>query len=623
MNRAGLNQLRKAIVSPVSVRRFAFAFFSLVAFTFTSEFDARQTHAQDSDSNSEIAEWIEQLSNVNSLVRESAKARLKLAGSSAYGPLDRNRKTGSLESRLLIEELLLQIKFSWVSPSDSPSVKNLMYGYADRKASDRIAIVDQLALLPTAQSWTALSKIVQFDRASDVSNRAARACLQALFVRDGITDRTALQFAKGKRRGQFGFQLDSIPSIERDSLRAVALVFCLATKFESIAKPTLKTQSAENKTSNERQASNEKREIAELLIGLPTSLQKPILQSAYQLCDQSPAAEKFLDEICIDVIQTDDTDVLETTIEALFVAERFDLIVDIFKAKSNLVSTQWIMPFILAETHYLRGETEAGNKIVTWAAGKSSPFEAARQRLPILNALTLESNGLVHSAEFLLSSDQGKKSLATELRLASYEIKINKFEAAFGRIEKALESPQLFPALKVQSYMLLAEIAKAKRDLQQQAEWLTKVLVIEPANAAAAVQLFLAAQSLSGDMQKIARQKVDVCIGIQRDRNRKATEMERSSIPAEQNIGEKNAQASANALAWLFANTGGDIEQALKFAKLAAQAIPSDSSTLDTLAFCHFKSGDQNAAIITQRHAVFLKPFDKSFQQRLKEYESR
>ena len=607
-------------------QRFAFAFFVLV--TFTSEFGPRQAQAQEKNSNADIAEWIKQLSNESSLVRQSAKARLELAGSTAYGQLDRNRNSGSLEAQLLVKEILQRIKFSWIGPTDSPAVKNLMYGYAERKASDRIAIVDQLALLPTTQSWNSLCKIVQFDRESDVSNRAANACLQALVVRDGITDRTALQFAKEQLIGEFAFPTESIHSIERDSLRTMAFVYSLAMKLERLVDPKVGTRAAEDqnakdKKSIDREKAAEKRKIAAVIMGLPTVLQKSILRSAYQLCVQSPAAEEFLDDIYMGVIQNDDTTLPETTIEALFVARRFDLIVDVFKTKPNLISSQWTMPFILAETHYLRGETEAGNKIVTWAAGKSSPFEAARQRLPILNALTLESNGLVHCAEFLLSSDKSKKSLATELRLASYEIKLKKNEDAFRRIEKALESPQLLPTLKVQSYLLLAELAEAEKNLQQQAAWLTKALAMEPSNAAAAVQLYRVAQELSGDTKKFARQRVDICIGIQRDQIRKAAQLKQSSVPAEQNIGERNTQRSANALAWLLANTGGDISQALKFAKLAVQTAPSDSSSLDTLAFCHFKSGNLKAAIITERRAIFLKPFDKGFQRRLREYESR
>ena len=281
------------------------------------------------------------------------------------------------------------------------------------------------------------------------------------------------------------------------------------------------------------------------------------------------------------------------------------------------------MPFVLAESHYLRGENELGNKIVSWAVSQSSPYDTEKQRLPVLNAIALESNGLIHSAEHLLGSDEKLKSLPTHLRLATYEIRIGKLNSAYDRIQTILESPQVITKIKSQSFRLLSEIAGAKNDVRQELDWLKKALNADPANAANAVRFYLAAQTLSDIDKKIAQQRIDVCIGIQRDRNRKAGKMEQSSIPAERNIGKKTMQKSSNALAWLLANTSEDIEEALNFARRAAVEPMQDSSILDTLAFCYFKSGNQKAAIIAQRQAVFLKPFDKGYRQRLRKYEEK
>ena len=223
----------------------------------------------------------------------------------------------------------------------------------------------------------------------------------------------------------------------------------------------------------------------------------------------------------------------------------------------------------------------------------------------------------------MLSSDEKLKSLPTQLRLATYEIRIGKLNSAYDRIQNVLESPQVITKIKTQSYRLLSDIAGAKNDVRQEFDWLKKALNADPANAANAVRFYLAAQTLSDIDKKIAQQRIDVCIGIQRDRNRKAGKMERSSIPAERNIGKKTMQKSSNALAWLLANTSEDIEEALNFARRAAVEPMQDSSILDTLAFCYFKSGNQKAAIIAQRQAVFLKPFDKGYRQRLRKYEEK
>ncbi len=605
------------------VADFVFAsVFAAILLTVSCKTDARQNLTQDRISTARIPLWIEQLSSEKPLVRESAKANLQLAGSAAYGQLDYNRRTGSLESQLLIEELLQQIKFSWIDSNDLPSVKNLMFNFADRKTADRIAIVDQLAILPTKHSWNALIKIVQFDRESKVSNRAARACLQAFFIRDGSTKQTAIQFIKSQELSRFDLPAKAISAIERDSVRAVTFVFYLARKLEQLA-----GQGADDNTKDDHNSpkatstQSENQIIANLLASFPNPLRKPVLQAAYELCGQSSDAAQFIDQRCLEVVESDPIELLESTVEVFFFAGRLDSIIELFQKNPDLVQRKWIMPFVLAESHYLRGENEIGNKIVSWAVSQSSPYETEKQRLPVLNAIALESNGLIHSAEYLLSSDEKLKSLPTHLRLATYEIRIGKLNSAYDRVQNVLESPQILTNIKSQGYRLLSEIAAAKNDVHQEADWLKQALNADPANAANAVRLYVAAQTLSDKEKKIAQQKVNVCIGIQRDRNRKAVEMERSSIPAERNIGTKEVQSSSNALAWLLANTSGDLEEALSFAKRAAAAPMHNSSTLDTLAFCYFKSGNQKAAVIAQRQAVFLKPFDKNYRQRLLKYE--
>ena len=603
--------------------------FAAIILCFSCQTDALQNRTQDRISTSRIATSriatsIEQLSSENPLVRENAKANLKLAGSAAYGQLEHNRRTGSLESQLLIEELLQQIKFSWFDANDLPSVKNLMFNFADRKTADRIAIVDQLAILPAKHSWNALIKIVQFDREPKVSNSAARACLQTFFIRDGSTKQTAIQFAKSQELIRFDLPAKAISAIESDSVRAVAFVFYLAKKLEQLFGPRANDNTKDGNNSSKVDSDlNENQMIANLLAGFPNPLRKPVLQTAYELCGQSSDAAQFIDQRCLEVIESDRIELLESTVEAFFYAGRLELIIELFQKNPDLVQRKWIMPFVLAESHYLRGENELGNKIVSWAVSQSSPYDTEKQRLPVLNAIALESNGLIHSAEHLLGSDEKLKSLPTHLRLATYEIRIGKLNSAYDRIQTILESPQVITKIKSQSFRLLSEIAGAKNDVRQELDWLKKALNADPANAANAVRFYLAAQTLSDIDKKIAQQRIDVCIGIQRDRNRKAGKMEQSSIPAERNIGKKTMQKSSNALAWLLANTSEDIEEALNFARRAAVEPMQDSSILDTLAFCYFKSGNQKAAIIAQRQAVFLKPFDKGYRQRLRKYEEK
>lgn len=79
-----------------------------------------------------------------------------------------------------------------------------------------------------------------------------------------------------------------------------------------------------------------------------------------------------------------------------------------------------------------------------------------------------------------------------------------------------------------------------------------------------------------------------------------------------------------NALAWIVANTEGDIEEAIRLsrkavelAKVGGASSKKQSGLLDTLAHCYFAHGDYAAAVEFQEQAVKLNPETESMRQAL------
>lgn len=78
--------------------------------------------------------------------------------------------------------------------------------------------------------------------------------------------------------------------------------------------------------------------------------------------------------------------------------------------------------------------------------------------------------------------------------------------------------------------------------------------------------------------------------------------------------------ANNNEYAWLISNTGGDLEEALRSAKVACEIAPTNSAFLDTMARIHFLMGDYAKAVEVQEKAVSFEPQDRQMKRILQTY---
>jgi cytochrome c-type biogenesis protein CcmH/NrfG len=67
----------------------------------------------------------------------------------------------------------------------------------------------------------------------------------------------------------------------------------------------------------------------------------------------------------------------------------------------------------------------------------------------------------------------------------------------------------------------------------------------------------------------------------------------------------------------LVANTEGDMNEALKYAKRAVELQPGSGGILDTLAHVYFAKGDFENAVKTQEKAAELEPHSELIKKKL------
>ena len=65
---------------------------------------------------------------------------------------------------------------------------------------------------------------------------------------------------------------------------------------------------------------------------------------------------------------------------------------------------------------------------------------------------------------------------------------------------------------------------------------------------------------------------------------------------------------AANNLAWLYAETGSNLEKAWNLAEMARERYPKNSNILDTLGWVYFKTGSYQRAINLFEESVQLSP---------------
>lgn len=77
-----------------------------------------------------------------------------------------------------------------------------------------------------------------------------------------------------------------------------------------------------------------------------------------------------------------------------------------------------------------------------------------------------------------------------------------------------------------------------------------------------------------------------------------------------------------NNIAWMSARCGRRLDEALQHAERATELAPSNASYLDTVAECHFRLGDREAAIRYSRQAVDLRPGSESLKRQFDRFQN-
>lgn len=587
----------------------------------TAKTQTREKNSQDEKQaevrQADIAKWIRQLSDESFLIRNSAKNHLKEAGERAFSQLFRARDAEDLEARLTVRELLEHIEVEWVWGEDSPEVEELMLDFQFRKVEDRMALVDRLSWLATDECWTALFRIMIYDKSDIVCDRAAARLMEIVFLRDRPFDNEVVeqylqlshlyssQLKPGEKLSQqtCDAAFEAVRSSQGLGLKNTFLIRAIDALGQWIEKA--KTDYASSGR------------LADSLF-----LQ---IRSVYSVTASIADAKRFkqLGELDVRVLKLlelesetsllADEDLIRLA-EVLLDNQRWDAASQLF-ANVNFDRHAPLVSMLNVRLLLLTGDKEGAEKKL---ASVASQIESPAQSFALF--AELDNREMKASAAMFAATVWANQRIPTsfQIRLAEIHFDLQDLAPSRAMSEAVLRNSDA-RGERIRAMWVLSRIAKESADPKAEISWLNRLIELNPLSANVLVRLH-ELRTMDGFDEAGLKQKISIAQGAFRDQVRLGRQMSQSSTPAEENLGKVKWASGANSLAWLLTHLGEDLEEAQEMAQMAVALEPRNSGYLDTLAFCEFERGNRQAAIALQKRAVYLSPDQPELKLRLDKY---
>ena len=147
---------------------------------------------------------------------------------------------------------------------------------------------------------------------------------------------------------------------------------------------------------------------------------------------------------------------------------------------------------------------------------------------------------------------------------------------------------------------------ESRKDTAKQRQFLEKALQVDDAD----LDVLIACHRLPGQTPEF-RAKIKRLIG------------NAAAGLREEIVEEPNDPAGYNQFAWLVGNTGGDLDEALRYSQKSIELSPNSGGYYDTLAHVHFAMGQYEKAVETQTKAAELEPHSGVIRRKLEEFRKK
>ena len=584
---------------------------------------ARSTHAgaappgTSDRSAARIERLIHQLGDDDFARREQAERDLAQLGLAALDALLQARWNDDIEIATRAYRLVRRVEIEWARASDPPQVRELLQQYSKQPSAARTETMSRLAALDHPAGLVALARLSRFEPSETLSKEAALAFLHR-------------QQAPG-----------DVASATKEINRTLGTSTRPATNW--IRRGVTMWRHPEGRLDEWRWIVDDESDRFVLHPGsssrhLMRKLHHEhaiVLWRADHESEARDAARRY-----IDMLDDDRVQLMEA---ADWFVERgwSDLAERLYQRFDASYRQNPDLFFRLAEARRRSGDHKGADKAAE--QGVAALWPGGPQGV-LVTAIRLENDGYYRWAEFLLRRvaptdkplTQAHEFIATR-QLAELLHELQRDDEAADILRRLVQrDAKPDQQQRVERMVQLSQQELAARadyfaachfertgDRSKQREALERAVKLHPND----IEVLIAAYHASKDDRKW---RGDIMKLVDR-----AVQQYRESIRADQEQLSKRLTASQrrpveshlaqqwNQVAWLVANTEGDMSWALDCARSAIELQPTNAAFLDTLARCYFANANLDQAIRRQRKAVSLMPHSLPLQRQLEFFLSK
>ena len=275
---------------------------------------------------------------------------------------------------------------------------------------------------------------------------------------------------------------------------------------------------------------------------------------------------------------------------------------------------------ILARAMLTKGDSERAAPFVSQLAKDAPKSASGRTELGQLYALKGDSKSARSAFEQALAMDS--TNIGALAGLLALDVQAKNPAAARARIDARLSTNQNDPRL----LLLAARLSTALGDTNATERWLRRVIELDPSQLEAYTLLgkFYASQrrldEARAEFEKVAQQRPKSSTA----RTVVGMILQMQNRPAEAQVSyekalsmDPKAAVAANNLAWIYAESGGNLDVALGLAQTAKSQLPDSPEVDDTLGWVLYKKGLPKLAVRVFRESVDKSPRNAVYQYHL------
>ncbi|MFW6171468.1 MAG: tetratricopeptide repeat protein [Planctomycetota bacterium] len=550
-----------------------------------------------------IRDLIEQLGATRYVDRERARRELERLRMEAFDALNDARFHDDIEIALSARNLVRGMQVKWCTEDDSAEVKQLLRTYGSQKEAERREAMQRLSRLGREVSLGPLCRLVRYEASERLSRRAAlltlalpppsdeaarREFAEALLTRMGTSGRPAAEWLRA-----YAELLTDSPGCHQRWTDLIAL-------------------------EQARLANN------------PDQKSKAVTRDLMRwYADQLSRRDRTEDALAmmrqtIELLDADHEQVLDAA-DWFRARESWPIIVDLADRFSGLFEGHPLLQYRLAESYRELKQDDKAEKAAELAL-KAMPDEP-KSHLEI--AYDLQRDGLFEWAEYeyrhLIRQVEVQPMEAVQGRFALSEMlhDVGRDQAA-GEVLRGLvkqletqeevrqiieeETRRDVAAIESRMHFFFAEHHAKQEDHARQRDLLSEGYKHNPHDADVLIAMYRVPEAKPAWQEK-TRKRIQEAVEFFRGQLKDLEERWGELDGREKAMTQLELATINNQLAWLIANTEGDLDEALRCSKMSLELRPDQpAGFLDTLGHCYYARGEYEKAVQYQSQAVALEP---------------